>query len=66
MQQTSRSNVNLFTGLVTRSSFRGGVANILDFNTVISEFKLHFRNYVPFQTNTIVKGVKALILPAIV
>ena len=31
---------------------------------VVSEFKLHSRNYVPFWTNTLRKGMNSLILQA--
>ena len=39
------------------------VANLLNFNIVISEFEFQSYSYVHFGTNTLAKGVNTLILP---
>ena len=51
---------------LNRSSIRGAcgvVANVLDREIVVSEFKLHSR-YVHFRINRVVKGMKTFILTA--
>ena len=42
----------------------GVVANMLDCNIIVSEFKLQLHYYVYFQTNTLGEGMKLLILPS--
>ena len=42
----------------------GVMVKALDCGTVVSEFKLQSRYYVHFQANTLGKGMKPLILPA--
>ena len=41
------------------------MTNILDCVLEQSTFELQSRHYIPFQTNTLGKGMKTLILPAI-
>ena len=41
------------------------VANVLDCDIVVSEFELQSRYYVHFQTNTLSKGIKLLIIPVV-
>ena len=45
-------------------SYLGLVANMLDYDTVISEFELQSRYYVHFWINTFGKGMNLLILQA--
>ena len=40
------------------------MANVLDFNIRVSEFELHSRYYVHFQTNALGKGMNTLISTA--
>ena len=40
-----------------------GVAKVLDYDVVVSEFKLQSHYNVPFRTNTQEKGMKPLIPP---
>ena len=44
---------------------RGVVANTLNYDIVESEFKLQSYYYVHFRVNTLKKGMKSLILPAL-
>ena len=47
------------------SSTSGVVANVLDCDSVMSEFGLHSHSYLYFQTYTLGKGMNPLISPAI-
>ena len=42
-------------------SFRGVVANMLDYDIVVSDFELQSRYYVHFRTNTLEKGMNPFI-----
>ena len=46
-------------------SFRSVVANVLDFDSIESEFKFQSHHYVHFQINVIGKSFEPLILSAI-
>ena len=43
---------------------RGVMVKAMDCGIVVSEFELEFHYYVPFQSNTVGKGMNPLILPA--
>ena len=47
------------------SVLRDVVANMLDSDIVVNEFKLHSRYYIHFKTNTFGKGLKPLIFPVV-
>ena len=44
-----------------KGSIYGVVANVLDFNIVVSEFELQLQSYVHFQTNILVNGKNFLV-----
>ncbi len=48
-----------------RGSTRDVVANLLDCDIVVSEFKLQSCYYIHFRTNTLGKGMNPLILPVL-
>ena len=62
IQSTRLKNV---TSCATHPSFvpRGVVANVLDCDIVVSEFKLPSRNYVCFRTNTLGKVMNPFNVP---
>ena len=47
-------------------SFCGIVANVLNWDIVVSKFKLQLSYYIPFQTNNLEKDMSPLILQAMV
>ena len=48
----------------TKGYPRGVMVKALDWGIVVREFEFHLRYYVHFQTNTLGKGTKPLILPS--
>ena len=49
----------------TAVNFSGVVANILDFDILVSEFEFQMRYYVHFRNDTLEEGFSLLILPTI-
>ena len=47
-----------------KNSLHGVVANVLDYDIIVNEFKIQSYNYAYFQTNTLGKGMNSLIPPA--
>ena len=47
---------DMSTRLVVGKSPCGIVANVLDYNIVVSEFELHSGYYIPFRVNTLGEG----------
>ena len=43
-----------------RRSLRAAVANMLDYDIIISKFELELCDYIHFQTNTLGKGMNSL------
>ena len=48
----------------TEESPRGAVANVLNCNIVVSEFRLHSRYYIHFRSNTLGKRYEPIYYPA--
>ena len=51
--------------MVSSNSYFIDMVNELDCDIIVNEFEFHSRNCVHFQTNTLWKGMKPLIPPAI-
>ena len=50
--------------ILHRGCPRGVMVQVMSCGIVVSEFEFQSRYYVPFQTNTLGKGMNPLILPA--
>ena len=57
-----KSKICIFIPYQKRTSSRGVVVNVLDYDNIINEFELHSCYYVDFPTNTRVKGMNFLFI----